>query len=58
MNLVLDDACEIHLKKNTRTPLGNFCLFYGQNFELYSNISNLRPYSNERRQHHIDTTGS
>jgi hypothetical protein len=22
MNLVLDDACEVHLKKNTRTPLG------------------------------------
>ena len=22
MNLVLDDACEVHLKKNTRTNIG------------------------------------
>ena len=34
MNLVLDDACEVHLKKNTRTPLGNrrkhlFIIFNG-----------------------------
>ena len=37
MNLVLDDACEVHLKKNTRTPLGRI-LLKGDNITLIQQV--------------------
>ncbi|RNA06971.1 putative small nuclear ribonucleo E [Brachionus plicatilis] len=37
MNLVLDDACEVHLKKNTRTNLGRI-LLKGDNISLIQQV--------------------
>ena len=37
MNLVLDDACEIHRKKNVRTPLGRI-LLKGDNITLIQSV--------------------
>ena len=57
MNLVLDDASEYHLKKNTRTPLGKILILFVNikklhlSFYFYS-----RSHFNERWQYHFDTT--
>lgn len=37
MNLVLDDACEVHLKKNSRVNLGRI-LLKGDNITLIQQV--------------------